>query len=73
MRADPRVTFFVTSGGLISYGPDTIEPYRRAAVLVAVVDHLELAAVNRDARRVSPPGSCAASRATRGEELLRRR
>ena len=23
--------FFVTSGGLISYGPDTIEPYRRAA------------------------------------------
>ena len=22
--------FFVTSGGLISYGPDTIEPYRRA-------------------------------------------
>jgi putative ABC transport system substrate-binding protein len=23
--------FFVTSGGLISYGPDSIEPYRRAA------------------------------------------
>jgi putative tryptophan/tyrosine transport system substrate-binding protein len=23
--------FFVTSGGLISYGPDTIEPYQRAA------------------------------------------
>ena len=23
--------FFVTSGGLLSYGPDTIEPYRRAA------------------------------------------
>jgi putative tryptophan/tyrosine transport system substrate-binding protein len=23
--------FFVTSGGLISYGPDTIEQYRRAA------------------------------------------
>jgi putative ABC transport system substrate-binding protein len=23
--------FFVTGGGLISYGPDTIEPYRRAA------------------------------------------
>jgi putative ABC transport system substrate-binding protein len=23
--------FFATSGGLISYGPDTIEPYRRAA------------------------------------------
>jgi putative ABC transport system substrate-binding protein len=23
--------FFVTSGGLISYGPDTIDPYRRAA------------------------------------------
>jgi putative ABC transport system substrate-binding protein len=26
--------FFVTSGGLISYGPDTIEPYRRAAAYV---------------------------------------
>jgi ABC-type uncharacterized transport system substrate-binding protein len=26
--------FFVTSGGLISYGPDTIEPYRRAASYV---------------------------------------
>ena len=23
--------FFVTSGGLICYGPDSIEPYRRAA------------------------------------------
>jgi putative ABC transport system substrate-binding protein len=23
--------YFVTSGGLISYGPDTIDPYRRAA------------------------------------------
>ena len=23
--------FFVTSGGLISYGPDSIDPYRRAA------------------------------------------
>jgi putative tryptophan/tyrosine transport system substrate-binding protein len=23
--------FFVTEGGLVSYGPDTIEPYRRAA------------------------------------------
>jgi len=23
--------YFVTSGGLISYGPDTIEPYRHAA------------------------------------------
>ena len=23
--------FFATDGGLISYGPDTIEPYRRAA------------------------------------------
>src|SRR4051812_4779139 len=23
--------FFATNGGLISYGPDTIEPYRRAA------------------------------------------
>jgi len=26
--------YFVTSGGLISYGPDTIDPYRRAAVYV---------------------------------------
>jgi putative tryptophan/tyrosine transport system substrate-binding protein len=26
--------FFVTSGGLLSYGPDTIEPYRRAASYV---------------------------------------
>ena len=26
--------FFVTSGGLISYGPDTIDPYRRAAAYV---------------------------------------
>jgi putative ABC transport system substrate-binding protein len=26
--------FFVTSGGLISYGPDSIEPYRRAASYV---------------------------------------
>jgi putative ABC transport system substrate-binding protein len=26
--------FFVTNGGLISYGPDTIDPYRRAAVYV---------------------------------------
>ena len=26
--------FFVTSGGLISYGPDTIDPYRRAASYV---------------------------------------
>jgi putative ABC transport system substrate-binding protein len=25
---------FVTSGGLISYGPDTIEPYKRAASYV---------------------------------------
>jgi putative ABC transport system substrate-binding protein len=24
-------SFFVTGGGLISYGPDTIDPYRRAA------------------------------------------
>ena len=23
--------FFATEGGLVSYGPDTIEPYRRAA------------------------------------------
>ena len=23
--------FFVAEGGLVSYGPDTIEPYRRAA------------------------------------------
>ena len=23
--------FFVTSGGLMSYGPDTLDPYRRAA------------------------------------------
>jgi putative ABC transport system substrate-binding protein len=23
--------FFITGGGLISYGPDTIDPYRRAA------------------------------------------
>jgi putative tryptophan/tyrosine transport system substrate-binding protein len=26
--------FFVTSGGLLSYGPDTIDPYRRAASYV---------------------------------------
>jgi putative tryptophan/tyrosine transport system substrate-binding protein len=26
--------YFVTSGGLLSYGPDTIDPYRRAAVYV---------------------------------------
>jgi putative ABC transport system substrate-binding protein len=26
--------FFVTSGGLISYGPDSIDPYRRAAAYV---------------------------------------
>jgi putative tryptophan/tyrosine transport system substrate-binding protein len=26
--------YYVTSGGLISYGPDTIDPYRRAAVYV---------------------------------------
>ena len=26
--------FFVTGGGLISYGPDTIDPYRRAAGFV---------------------------------------
>src|SRR5262245_37761381 len=26
--------FFITSGGLISYGPDSIDPYRRAAVYV---------------------------------------
>jgi putative ABC transport system substrate-binding protein len=24
-------SYFVTSGGLLSYGPNTIEPYRRAA------------------------------------------
>jgi putative ABC transport system substrate-binding protein len=29
--------YFVTSGGLISYGPDTIEPYRHAA---GYVDHI---------------------------------
>ena len=30
----PRSTpfrFFITKGGLISYGPDSIDPYRRAA------------------------------------------
>src|SRR5262249_25139527 len=26
--------FFITSGGLISYGPDSVDPYRRAAVYV---------------------------------------
>ena len=26
--------YFVTGGGLISYGPDTIDPYRRAAAYV---------------------------------------
>ena len=26
--------FFVTDGGLISYGPNTIDPYRRAASYV---------------------------------------
>ena len=26
--------FFATEGGLVSYGPDTIEPYRRAASYV---------------------------------------
>ena len=26
--------YFVTSGGLISYGPDTIDEYRRAAAYV---------------------------------------
>jgi len=26
--------FFVTAGGLISYGPDTVDPYRRAASYV---------------------------------------
>jgi putative tryptophan/tyrosine transport system substrate-binding protein len=26
--------FFVTDGGLISYGPDSIDPYRRAASYV---------------------------------------
>ena len=26
--------FFVTAGGLISYGPDLVDPYRRAAVYV---------------------------------------
>ena len=27
--------FFARSGGLISYGPDSIDPYRRAAAYVA--------------------------------------
>jgi putative tryptophan/tyrosine transport system substrate-binding protein len=27
--------FFVTSGGLISYGPDPIDPHRRAATSIA--------------------------------------
>jgi putative ABC transport system substrate-binding protein len=26
--------FFITDGGLISYGPDTVDPYRRAASYV---------------------------------------
>jgi putative tryptophan/tyrosine transport system substrate-binding protein len=29
--APVALRFFVTSGGLISYGPDSIEPYRLAA------------------------------------------
>jgi putative ABC transport system substrate-binding protein len=28
------VRFFVSSGGLISYGPDSVDPYRRAAAYV---------------------------------------
>ena len=31
MPAVYNLRFFVTSGGLICYGPDSIEPYRRAA------------------------------------------
>jgi hypothetical protein len=27
------VRYFVTGGGLVSYGPDSIDPYRRAAAL----------------------------------------
>jgi putative ABC transport system substrate-binding protein len=29
--------FFVTGGGLVSYGPDIVDQYRRAAVYVARV------------------------------------
>ena len=31
MPAVYNLRFFVTSGGLICYGPDSIEPYRQAA------------------------------------------
>jgi putative ABC transport system substrate-binding protein len=31
LRAVYPLRFFVTAGGLISYGPDPVDPYRRAA------------------------------------------
>ena len=33
-KLDREIDYFVTGGGLVSYGPDSIDPYRRAAAYV---------------------------------------
>jgi putative ABC transport system substrate-binding protein len=46
--------FFATEGGLIAYGPDTIEPYRRAA---GYVDRILRGEKPADLPVQAPPGT----------------